>query len=287
MRPAFVVEIITPKGVILNGLWFGPKKPKRVIVWIHGLASSAFSMSHVVSELTSKDTAVLTFNNRGFETITDVKKMAGTKTKRLLTGTAHEVFTDSPDDVAGAINFVRKSGVKNVYLGGHSTGCQKSIYYAYKTKARGVKGIILLAPISDYAAEVHLHGKEKIARAMSAAHALISRGKKHSLLPEGLWHQTLDAQRFVSLCSLSSAEELFPYAQPNKRPRELKGVRIPILVVLAENDEYSDRNVIELAEWFDKNISSKHTVVVVPTVGHSFRGGEKIVAKAIHDFVVR
>ena len=156
MTPAHVVEIITPKRFVLNGLWFGPysakatkgtaKKPKRVIVWMHGLGSSVFSKLGIIELLARGDTAVLAFNNRGHDV---VSKSARGK-KYIIAGAAHEVFTDCVDDIQGAINFVKKQGVRDIYLVGHSTGCQKSIYWAHKKKGKGIKGIILLAPLSDY-----------------------------------------------------------------------------------------------------------------------------------------
>ena len=64
--PCHRVRFETPKKVLLDGLWFGPKKPTQVIVFVHGLSSSTFSMSSLVNALTYDNTAVLTFNNRGF-----------------------------------------------------------------------------------------------------------------------------------------------------------------------------------------------------------------------------
>ena len=73
MHPAHVVEIETPKHYLLNGLWFGPRRPKRVIIFIHGLTGSVFSFRRVVEALTSNDTATLVFNNRGFEHVSEYK----------------------------------------------------------------------------------------------------------------------------------------------------------------------------------------------------------------------
>src|SRR5205807_10060866 len=64
--------------------------------------------------------AVLTFNNRGFENVTDVKRVIGKKAKWIRAGSAHEVFTESDDDIQGAVNYAKKHS-KNIYLAGHST----------------------------------------------------------------------------------------------------------------------------------------------------------------------
>src|SRR3990167_4017775 len=79
MRPCQVVEITTPKKFILNGLWFGPKKPKRAIIFIHGLTGSAFSMQRVVGSLVAAKPAVSTLNNRGLNRIVGIRKRRGKK----------------------------------------------------------------------------------------------------------------------------------------------------------------------------------------------------------------
>jgi pimeloyl-ACP methyl ester carboxylesterase len=283
MIPCFAVdEIVTPKGYELRGLWFGPKRPKRAIVWVHGLGGNAFTRMRVAAGLTDGKTAVLTFSNRGHD---DVSRIYNTKGKALLAGTAHEKFTDSADDIEGAINFVRKQGVKEIYLVGHSTGCQKSIYWAYKKKGRGVKGIVLLAPLSDYASALGQYGKVKLEQTVKIAQALIARGKPHELMPDWMWDETHDAQRFLSLYTPDSVEEIFSYAQPQKNPRILKQVKKPMLVLLAEKDEFSDRPAREIAIWFEKNIKAPHQIQIVPHVSHSFKGAEKRVASSIRAFI--
>ena len=97
MQPCHVVEIETPKKVRLNGLWFGPKRPKRAILWVHGLGSSAFSKIGIFDYLIDKDTAVLAFNNRGHDKVSSssVGKSAyalvlHTKSLRIASTTSRE-----------------------------------------------------------------------------------------------------------------------------------------------------------------------------------------------------
>src|SRR5262245_33388648 len=133
MHATHATEIVTPKKVLLNGLWFGrcsaeatqdkPTKPKRTIIWIHGLGSSAFSKLGIVEKLVDEDTSVLTFNNRGHDAVTRIGTTTG---KKKTAGAAFEKFEECADDIQGAINFAKKAGAKQIYLAGHSTGCQKS-----------------------------------------------------------------------------------------------------------------------------------------------------------------
>jgi pimeloyl-ACP methyl ester carboxylesterase len=289
MKPAFVIEIVTPKGLKLDGLWLGPKKAKRVIIFVHGLTSNAFN-TRLASAWVDAQTAVITFNNRGHDVMAGIKKMRPGKKgyRRVPGGVAHEVFTECIDDIAGAVRFARRAGAKEIYLAGHSTGCQKSVYYAYKKRGSGVKGIILLAPVSDYAAALHMPGKSKIAHVTKAARALVARGKKHDLLllPPGLWHEVLDAQRFLSLYTPDSTEEIFSYSQPQKVPRVFKSVRVPLLVVWAGKDEFGSLAAPKTIAWFEKwNHSKKFKAVVVPGALHGFQGDEKQIARIVRTWM--
>src|SRR3990167_2016610 len=296
MRSCFHIEITTPKKVVLNGLWFGPysakaskgkpKKPKRVIIFINGFTASAFSMKRVVDALVDSQTAVVTFNNRGFEKITEIKRIKGKKKVWVRAGAAHEVFTECADDIQGAINFVKKAGVKNVYLAGHSTGCQKAHYWASKNKKeRSVKGVILFGPLSDYAIAVEYDKGGRLAKSVAYARRLVRAGKAHELMPDklGMWFPC-DAQRFLSLNTSESPEDIFPYGQPKKNPRAFKSVKIPTLVLLSGNEEHTKKPAEEIAAWFEEHLYTGE-VAIVPKVGHGFKGGEKKVAGHIRSFI--
>lgn len=282
MNPCSVISFKDTKQNTFKGLIFGKGNAKRIIILVHGLGGSAFSMLNVVEKLADKNTAILTFNNRGH----DVISRLGTKRKGKLPygGAAHEVFTDCVDDIDGAIRFAKKQGAREIYLAGHSTGCQKSIYWAAK-KGKGVKGIILLAPVSDWAAGVAKHGKVKVARAAKHARALVARGKKHELLPEKVWPEILDAQRFLSLYTPDSVEETFSYAQPIKNPTLLKKVSKPILVLWAGKDEYNRIPAKDITAWFSSHLSPKSQLRIIKGANHGFKKSEIEVARCIRGWL--
>ncbi|MEK7601032.1 MAG: alpha/beta fold hydrolase [Patescibacteria group bacterium] len=283
MRPAHVIEIVTPKKILLNGLWLGPRKPKRVVVWVHGLGSTMFSKLFIADKLIDKETAVLAFNNRGHDKVANIQTVSG---KRIQGGAAHEVFTDCVDDIQGAVNFAKKSGVKNIFLTGHSTGCQKSAYWASKV-GRGVNGVVLLAPMSDYASERMAQGVAALRRAEKVARAYVRQGKKNTILPENVWAWPwiADAQRFMTLYTGEGPEEIFTYWDPRRNPKALHSVKLPVLVLLAEKDEYADRPAKKIGDWFAEHLKIGDEIVVVPKVGHSFKGAEKKVAGLIRGFM--
>lgn len=285
MRPAHVIEIVTPKKFVLNGLWFGPKKAKKVIIWVHGLGSSAFSRLDIIERLVDRKTAVMTFNNRGHDTVARIRKVAkkNSKAKPLLGGAAHEVFTESADDLEGAVRLAKGRGAKEIYLAGHSTGCQKSVYYATrKGNARKIKGIILLAPVSDFASNLHLNARD-VRLQVREARKLIRKGKRHGQVP-GTW---ADAQRVISLNTPDSAEEIFSYISPKRKPKTYHALTTPALVLFAEKDEYADRPADKMAGWFkDESRAKKYEARIIKGAEHSFKGDESKVARFIRRWIL-
>lgn len=275
MKDARVVEILTPKKVRLNGLWFGPRRAGRVVIWIHGLGSSAFSKLDIVTHLTDARTAVLTFNNRGSGTVSRVLKGK----KSFTGGAAFEVFTECIDDIEGAIRLAKENGAKEIFLVGHSTGCQKSVYWAAQ-KGKGVKAIVLLAPISDYTGTQQ---SVTHSAALKEARRLVQRGEGASLVRSAGY--VISAQRYISLFSGEGPEEVFPYWDADRLPKTLWSVKIPLLILLAEKDEYADRPARTMQDWFAEHIKVGDQIHVVAKADHSFKGSESLVARTIRDWM--
>lgn len=285
MHTAHVVKFETPKGVPLNGLWFGSKKPKQVIIFVHGMTGNVFSMNGVVTALAKRQTAVLTFNNRGHDIVSTFKRRKGVAYEYGVAGTAQEVFTDSADDIQGALSYVRSIGVRDVYIAGHSTGAQKTVYWISKTKdKRGVRGLILLGPLSDYAEARVLNARRQV-KGVAVARALIKKGTPHAMMPIIYTPDfPLDAQRFLSLNTANSIEEVFTYGQPGVVPKKLRGIETPMLVLLAEKDEYGSWPASELASWFTEYIYTGEAIVIRDT-NHGFKDAESVVARTVDSFM--
>ncbi len=253
MRPCFVVDIETPKKIALKGLWFGPQKPVRTIIWIHGLTSSAFSGHSTIEKLVSRDTAVLTFSNRGHDNVARVRRTDGKP--GITAGAAYERFEDCVDDIQGAIDFARAQGARDIFLAGHSTGCQKAVYWAYKNASKKntrVKGLILLAPMSDYAGMLKKYGIAKLRAMTATARAMLKSARGSEIVRSKFWDDEPNSpQRFISLYTPDSIEQsIFSYFDPKRPARYLRKVSQPILVFLADKDEYADRPQSEIAQWF-------------------------------------
>ncbi len=284
-----LVKITTPKRYVLDGLWFGPLRPRRALIFVHGLGSSAFSHPDYLIPFVNRETAVLYFNNRGHDTIARLRRRkAGAKNKYVSEsgGMAHEVFTGCADDLQGAAALALAHHAREIVLVGHSTGCQKIIYSLSRPgMPRQVRGAILLCPISDYAAMLHARPRQR-SRAEQIARQFIRRGQAHRLLPPEIWPEPLDAQRFLSLYTPDSEEEVFPYAQPGKPARRLGKVTQPLLIVLAGADEYRDRPSEAMAAWFAAHARDGE-VRIITGAKHGFRGYEKPLRMTLRRWLAR
>jgi alpha-beta hydrolase superfamily lysophospholipase len=288
-KPCRHVQIITPKRYVLDGLWFGPERPKTAVVFVHGLGANAFAHHNYLLPLANRDTAVLFFSNRGHDGIAGIKKIKSSAKKGYVweqAGVAHEVFSDCLDDLQGAVDLVRKRGARHIFLVGHSTGCQKIVYYlSRRGRQKLVSGVVLLCPISDYASATH-QDERKRRRAERAARRLVRSKKPHELLPAHLWRGPIDAQRFLSLYTLNSKEEIFTYAQWGKTPHALRKLRSSLIVILAGDDEYRDRPAEQIAAWFRANLRSRPTdIQIISGASHSFTGKEESVTRSIRRWI--
>jgi alpha-beta hydrolase superfamily lysophospholipase len=290
-QPVRVINIVTPNKFVLNGLWFGSESPLKIIIFIHGLGGNAFSSHKLITPLANSQTAVITFSNRGHDQVASIKKVDNRKKKgysRITAGESMEIFTDCVDDIQGAVNYALSVNPKaSIYLSGHSTGCQKSAYYLSRFgKQKFIKGVILLAPMSDYAAILKSDKNGSLKTAENFAKNLVDKNQPQIFLPPEIWPDMVSAQRFLSLATPESREEIFCYAVPDKSPDIFRKIKIAALIVLAQKDEYRDRPTKKIARWFEKSsLSNKLSVQIIPSAPHNFYKHETQVLDLIKKFI--
>jgi len=289
MRKYQAVQFLTPNGVSLFGLWSKTSETRLVFIFVHGLGGSVFSSGFsAFAEAIGKDASLFIFNNRGHDIVSKYKIGIGEEEKINLGGAGLENFADCADDIAGAVSFVLSQGTTEVVLVGHSTGCQKAIFYLSRIENPKVSKVILLAPISDLACVSTVAPSEIFKKAFSTAKQQSREGKGGSLLSESVWPQIMSADRFLSLYTKESDEEIFCYGFPDKKPDVFRSVKIPILAVFAGADEHSPTPAEKIARWFSDNFSNKASKsVIIPEAKHNFKGYESVLGKEIQQWLSR
>ncbi len=275
-----LVSFETPKGYRLQGAWLGQPRAKIVYIFIHGLTGNLFSRSDIAAELAAAPgTACLVFNNRGHGYVSPLR----TGKRKALGGTAHEVFAECRDDIAGAVSYAKSRGARRIILVGHSTGCQKAVFYLARKPDAAVGGAVLLAPLSDYAGILKEKTPALYKKTLAGVRSLAKKDP-HALLPDALSPVPMDAQRWLSLYTPESAEEIFTYAS-GRAPKTLRKTRVPLIALFASDDQYADRPTRELAAWFTRARPAKPIeTFVVEAPDHGFTGKARIVADIIEAF---
>ena len=294
MFSASIFQIKTRDEVTLDGIFIKPnRKSSRAVLFTHGLGGNFygwFRVFSILSEATTKEGVTFaSFNNRGHDAVSKIKNGK----KRTLAGAGFENFKESVYDIEAQIHFLRQQGIREIYLVGHSTGANKALYYMYQTRDRRVRGLALLGPLSDFVGEKMALGKKY--NSLLREIKTITENKNKSSLPlspeiftrRGLAPRIMSAKRYLSLYSAGSPEDVFPYSDPKARWKELRSVKIPLLVVIGEKDQYLDRKAKDLTDTFAKNaISAKSFAgIVIKNADHGFYKKEKELAKTIVDWI--
>ncbi len=280
MIPVILTRVKTRDDITLEGIIIPPKrKSKTALIWVHGLGSRFYSGQTITKEVSSAASKLgigyLNFNNRGHDTV----NRDGIGKKRNL-GRAFERFEDCVHDIRAVIREARRLGFKNIVLAGHSTGANKILYYLYKAKDRSVKGLCLIAGLSDISAVAKEIGMRKLRRRVKIVEKL-ARKNPTALVPEkfGLYSRA----RYLSLLQPGRNEDTFPYYDPRGSWRALKSIRAPVAVVIGAKDQYLDRPAKNLIEIFQKNAvrTKSFSGVIVKGANHGFIKKEKELAKVI------
>src|SRR5438045_5055280 len=119
--PCRLVRFDAADGVTLSGLLYEPKqKSNHAIIWLHGSGGASIFDSNrtnlLAHTLTDRGFVFFPFNNRGAHLVRTLRS----RTRRIGGGMAHELIRDCVPDIEGAIRELRRRGVTDVTLAGHS-----------------------------------------------------------------------------------------------------------------------------------------------------------------------
>jgi pimeloyl-ACP methyl ester carboxylesterase len=276
-----LVRIATRDGVWLDGVVAEPRGRRRTaLVWVHGLGSVFSSGQPLTRELSTRlnaaGVAFFKLNNRGHDVV------AGRG--RHLAGAAFERFGQSIEDIRTMVGFARKCGYRRVVLAGHSTGANKVLHYGARVHDRRVRGIVLVGPVSDVAAEARRLGARELRRRVAGAER-IARRDPDGLVPRawGFW----SARRYISLYRPGEVEDVFPYYRSNGRWTTFRSVRLPVAAILGSRDEFLDRPAREVIEAFRQHAvrARSFTGTVVPRARHGFQGHERALADLLVSWI--
>ena len=291
-KNATLVGFDAADGISLAGMLVEPRKPKAAAIHVHGLGGSFYN-SNSIPEIAGACSGIgilfLSILNRGSYVIEEFSS-AG-KHSGILAGSALERFEDCIYDIAGAIAMLKRMGYRRFFLEGHSTGCQKVLYFMnskrFQAYRKGVAGIALLAPVDDYNYDRLAYGKRQ---ASLVDHALKLKKKKELLMPKSLVgsNSIIGVERFLSTAMPERPEaRILNYRLKNMS--YIQGLNVPMLVVFGSKDEYMTDTSVNAAVGKLKHQYSGPSIecAVISGTGHTFHGKRLRVAETIASFYSR
>lgn len=280
-----LVNFTTEDGLELMGLFLEPEGAERVLVFIHGFGGN-FYWKRLINNsqyLLDSKISLLSINTRGSEIIKNFKKNG----KNILVGSALEKFEECLFDIGASIDFCERNKYSSVILCGYSSGCQKIVYYQSIKQDKRVKGLINIAPGDDYNIIKQKVGKN-FENLVKKAKKLASIGKGDQLFLELFDYGIIaSANRFLSQCYLKNPEaRIFNYNL--KKMEYVRKIKIPMLVVYGEKDEY----VAGSLDFYQKKIQENYKgklleFLIIKDATHNFSGKERELIKSIKDFVLK
>jgi pimeloyl-ACP methyl ester carboxylesterase len=280
-----LVRFLASDGIILHGFLCRPAKSRKAVLHLHGLGGS-FYRNNTVKEMARtfarKGFSFFAIEQRGSYDVYDFKRY-GRRKAQILAGGSLERFEDCRHDIKGAINYLKRIGMKKIYLQGHSSGCQKETYYLSKTREPSVKGMILIAPCDDYNIWRH-ELKGRFAYAVAFAKR-ISRKHPDFIMSQKFRKIGYGARRFLSLTDPKNIEcRLFDYDR--KRLAEFGKIGIPILAVFGTKEQYAVKPILEYIRILKRDTGSgQFSYLFIKGGNHSFEKKEVLLAKGISSWL--
>ena len=175
--------------------------------------------------------------------------------------------TDAVDEIELWVNWLKKQGVKEITLLGHSRGGNQTAWYAAERVDAAINKVILIAPATwseQYAKKNYKKRyKTDLLPVLAKAESLVKNGKGQTLMKTAGHIYCEDA--------VVSAESFVSYNRPDQRlntPSLLSKIKRPVLVFAGSKDE--------TVKGLDKAIAplvkkGKIELIVIEGAGHMFR----------------
>lgn len=267
-----------------------------IVVHVHGMAGNFYENSfieEIATKCNKSNMDFLAFNNRGHDYIADCEREKDGEIDFYSAGGAYEKFEECIYDIKGVIQWAISEGYNEIFLEGHSSGCNKIVYSFEKINndlaLNGIiKGLILISPCDDIGVFHSEIDEEKRKASFDLAQKYIDAGNGAELMPQGTFFDyLLSAKTFLNCFTEGSSLDMFPYRNGNLEKTALGKISIPKLVLFGNNGDFVLQEMDEIRKMFDIGNVQNYEMEVIDQAGHSYRGHEEKLAITIIEWLER
>ena len=131
-----IIEVTTKRNDKLFGCWYGEQFRDACVIITNGTGGNIFEnkfLRVLGDELEKENISYICAHNSGAFQIINLPSESHNRS-----GLTFEMFDNCIEDLQAYVDFAIEQGYKRIILGGHSYGCNKVIYYLYKTNNKKV-----------------------------------------------------------------------------------------------------------------------------------------------------
>lgn len=293
---AELIKFRATDGTKLNGFICNYENRDTIIISTHGMGSNCFKeREFAISNLIEgTNISLLSYNNRGTEILSKMKKKIGETSESYIGGSANENPCEGYYDIKGAIELALNLGYKQIYLQGHSLGSTKTVYtynrlldekYEHINK---IKGIILLSLVDIPNGLKEVLGIDAIKEneLNEQSEKLIAKGKGNHLMAEDVFFQPLSANTYKKLCVDNEEINFARYSDKDYKYEKLNSIKVPIFMRWGNNRELISQSAEDLVKMLKEKINNSNLDIgYIDGADHSFHGFETTLATEIVKFV--
>ena len=212
----------------LDGFWaHGKKQSSTLAVFVHGMGGNFFRSPFKKQFLLQGPRAgidVVSCHNSG-----------------ALDGVTDERFAHCMRDLDAVLHFAKTRGYRRFILIGHSTGCQKIVYWQSRRQDPSVAALILAAPADDLALAKRELGS-RFSFWVKRARDYVANGEGHTLMPEKC--NGFTARRFLSVADPKQAEAaVFDYSG---RMKHFRTITTPTFALFGSKEQFAVLDVDDM-----------------------------------------
>ncbi len=270
-----LVRINTDDMIELVGVLYEPlKKTNKIVIHIHGLSGNFYEnkfLDYQAKSYVDNGYAYFVFNNRGSGYFSYLIKNNNNSVDFILGGSAYENFNESYLDIKSAVDYVGENGFNEIILQGYSYGCNKVVNYCEKIENKKIKKIILLAP-GDICNQLK-NDVDEYEKYIGVCQKKVAEDRGSELVFSNAFPpEIFSAQTVLNGYLKNSNADIFRFRESNYT--RIKKIKIPVLVQIGSNDDFSLAFGKEKVTKFLTNNFNNIKIDIIENTDHDYCGKE-------------